>query len=149
MDFAAKSGTPIYATGDGVVYMSEYRNGYGWTVVIDHGLVGYHTLYAHMQKKGIEVGTEVKRGQVIGFVGSTGTSTSPHVHYEVHRNGYGNRVNPIFYFNHDLSEEDYSRLIEQAQNDDVIFEDWQMPDDEDYFPDDMDFIPDNDEAINE
>ena len=141
MDFSAIAGTPIHATGDGTVVSSEWMGGYGWTVVIDHGLVGYHTLYAHMQRKGIDVGTEVKRGQVIGRVGNTGDSTAPHVHYEVHKNGYRNHVNPIRYFYIDFSHDEYMQLIEQAQNSDEVFEDWDLSDDSDPYdlepPDDL------------
>ena len=140
MDFSAAPGTPIHATGDGIVVMSEFRGGYGWTVVIDHGMVGYHTLYAHMLRKGIEVGAEVKRGQMIGRVGSTGTSTSPHVHYEVHKNGFRNFVDPIHYFYIDLSHEEYMQLIEQAQNSEEFFEDWDMPDDFDLLDEESDLI---------
>ena len=129
LDFGAKAGTPIYATGDGTVMESEFRGGYGWTVVIDHGLVGYHTLYAHLMKQGAEVGTKVKRGQVIGYVGRTGTATSTHVHYEVHKNGYRNRVNPIHYFYYDMTEEEYFSLVEAAQNSEEIFDEWPVFDD--------------------
>ena len=149
MDFSAKSGTPIFATGDGTVVKSEYNHGgYGWMVVIDHGIIGYHTLYGHMLKKGMEVGAEVKRGQVIGFVGSTGTSTSPHVHYEVHKNGYRNYVNPIHYFYADFSDEEYSQMVEQAQNSDAIFEDWQSQDSDDFVPDD-DLVPEEVNQVSE
>jgi len=122
LDFAADTGTDIYATGDGIVIKSDYnRNGYGNSVIIDHGY-GYHTLYAHMQKIGVLVGSEVKRGQVIGTVGNTGLSVGPHLHYEVHKNG--NHVNPINYFYNDLSPEDYAQLVEQAQKNNEIFEKW-------------------------
>ena len=129
MDFGARSGTFIHATGDGTVVMSEYRGGYGWTVVVDHGLVGYHTLYAHMLRKGAPIGKEVKRGDIIGLVGSTGTSTSPHVHYEVHKNGFGRHVDPMFYFYIDLSDDEYSQFVEHALSSEDIFEDWDIPED--------------------
>ena len=87
MDFSAPEGTEIFATGNGrVTKVKRLYNGYGRHVVIDHGF-GYETLYAHMSESLVEVGDEVKRGQVIGLVGSTGTSTSSHLHYEVHVNG--------------------------------------------------------------
>ena len=125
IDLGAKSGTPIRATGDGKIIRSEYSvNGYGWVVVVDHGIANYLTLYAHMLKKGAEVGTVVKRGQVIGLVGSTGSSTSPHVHYEVHKNVFGNHVNPIYYFNSDMTHDMYIDFIEQSENSEYIFEEW-------------------------
>ena len=122
LDFAADTGTDIYATGDGTVVKAEYTSGgYGNVVVIDHGF-GYQTLYAHMHKIGVLPGSELKRGQVIGTVGSTGLSVGPHLHYEVHING--NHVNPINYFYNDLSPEEYALLVEQAQNNNEIYEKW-------------------------
>jgi len=135
MDFSAKIGTPIHATGDGTVVVSEFNRGYGWYVVIDHGIVGYHTLYAHMRSRAVvEIGEEVKRGQVIGHVGSTGLSQAPHVHYEVHKNGYRRQVDPSFYFYFDLSDEEYFQFLEQANNSNEMFEDWneQIYDEDDY-----------------
>ena len=86
MDFSAKTGTPIYATGNGkVIRVRKSRKGYGNHVKIDHGY-GYITLYAHMQKYIVKKGQKVKRGEVIGYVGNTGKS-APHLHYEVHKNG--------------------------------------------------------------
>jgi murein DD-endopeptidase MepM/ murein hydrolase activator NlpD len=110
MDFTAKVGTEIYTTGDGVVKEVESSiRGYGNKVVIDHGF-GYQTLYAHLSKFNVKRGQKVKRGDVIGYVGNTGFSSGPHLHYEVLKNG--KKVNPInFYFN-DLSPEEYDRLIE-------------------------------------
>lgn len=115
MDFSATVGTEIYATGNGIVKEVKYEKGYGKHVVIDHGY-GYETYYAHMSKFNVRKGQNVKRGEVIGFVGNTGTSTAPHLHYEVHKNG--KKLNPInFYFN-DLSPEEYDMMIElsSAQN---------------------------------
>ena len=87
MDFSAKTGTPIYATGNGkVIRVRKSRKGYGNHVKIDHGY-GYVTLYAHMQKYIVKKGQKVKRGEVIGYVGNTGKSVAPHLHYEVHKNG--------------------------------------------------------------
>ena len=87
LDFAAPIGTPIYATADGVVTDAGYNEGgYGNRVIINHGF-GYETLYGHMYRIKAKVGQRVKRGEVIGYVGSTGKSTGPHCHYEVHRNG--------------------------------------------------------------
>ena len=120
LDFAAPTGADIYATGDGKVVKAEYSGGYGKMVLVDHGF-GYQTLYAHMNSIGVVVGGEVKRGQVIGTVGNTGDSTGPHLHYEVHKNG--RHVNPIDYFYNDLSPDEYVRLVEQSQKND-IFEKW-------------------------
>jgi len=113
LDFAAPIGTPIYATADGVVTDAGYNSGgYGNRVVIDHGY-GYETLYGHMYRIKTRVGAKVKRGEVIGYVGSTGKSTGPHCHYEVHRGG--NRVDPVYYFYNDLTPEQYDRLLKLAQ----------------------------------
>ncbi len=112
MDFSAETGTEIYATGEGtVVHVEKSRRGYGNHVIIDHGY-GYKTLYAHMSKFNVRSGEQIKRGQVIGYVGNTGTSVAPHLHYEVIKNG--EKVNPInFYFN-DLTPEEYEQMIEFA-----------------------------------
>lgn len=112
MDFAAPEGTEIYATGDGVVESADAKaQGYGNHVVINHGN-GYTTLYGHMSRMAVKPGEKVKRGQIIGYVGSTGLSTAPHVHYEVLKNG--ERMNPINYYYSDLTPEQYQRLIELA-----------------------------------
>lgn len=109
IDFSAERGTPIYATGDGVVKYVRYDfGGFGKYVVIDHGF-GIETLYGHMDAQNVKVGQEVKRGETIGFVGSTGKSTAPHVHYEVHING--ERVDPIHYFYQDLTPEEYEEVV--------------------------------------
>jgi len=89
-------------------------NGYGRHVVIRHGF-GYETLYAHLSATSVRVGDQVKRGQVIGLVGSTGTSTSPHLHYEVHKNG--EKVNPAHYYFNDLSPEEYEAMLEASEAD--------------------------------
>lgn len=110
MDFTAKPGTPIYATGDGTVSLAEYAtNGYGLHVVIDHGF-GYSTLYAHLSKLEVRRGQKLKRGDVIGLVGNTGLSVGPHLHYEVHKSG--NPVDPANYYFNDLTPEEYARLLE-------------------------------------
>lgn len=112
IDFTANTGTEIYSTGDGVVEIADdVMQGYGNHVVINHGF-GYKTLYGHMSKIKAHVGQKVKRGELIGFVGSTGRSTGPHVHYEVIRNS--EKVNPINYFFNDLTPAEYQQLIEQA-----------------------------------
>jgi hypothetical protein len=112
MDFTAPMGTDIYVTGDGIVesVISEKR-GYGNHIVIDHGF-GYKTLYAHLDRFNVRRGQKVKRGDVIGFVGSTGLSLAPHLHYEVHLNGIA--VDPANYYFNDLTAEEYERMIEIA-----------------------------------
>jgi len=114
MDFTAPRGTPIYATGDGKVIQADAANrGYGNHVRIDHGY-GYVTLYAHMSKFNCKVGQQVKRGDVIGYVGNTGKSLGPHCHYEVRKNG--EPINPVnFYFN-DLTPEQYAKMLELASD---------------------------------
>ena len=109
MDFSAPVGTDIYATGNGKVVEATYDRGYGYHVIIDHGF-GYKTLYGHMSKIQVKPGQMIKRGEVIGLVGNTGTSTAPHLHYEVIKNG--NKINPVnFYFN-DLTPEEYDQVLE-------------------------------------
>lgn len=113
MDFSAEQGTPIYATGDGVVERADnLAQGYGNHVVINHGF-GYQTLYGHMSRIAAKVGQKITRGQLIGYVGSTGLSTAPHIHYEVIKNGQ--KVNPINYYYNDLSAEQYQLLVEQSK----------------------------------
>lgn len=110
MDFTAEQGTPIYATGDGVVEIADANaQGYGNHVVINHGF-GYQTLYGHMSKIATTPGKKVKRGDLIGYVGSTGLSTGPHVHYEVIKNG--EKVNPINFYYNDLSPQEYQLMLE-------------------------------------
>ena len=110
MDFTASVGTEIYATGDGkVVEVKKESRGYGYHIVIDHGY-GYKTLYAHMSKFAVKSGQKIKRGDVIGYVGNTGTSTAPHLHYEVLKNGA--KINPVNFFYNDLSPEEYAQMIE-------------------------------------
>lgn len=114
LDFTADVGTEIYATGDGVVQSVDSKlSGYGHHVIIQHGY-GFETLYAHMSKVAVRVGEQVKRGQVIGYVGNTGTSTGPHLHYEVHKNG--TPVDPAFYFYSDITPEQYEDLLQRAAN---------------------------------
>ena len=113
MDFSAETGTPIFATGNGRVVKSGWQRGYGETVVIDHGY-GYQTLYAHMNKRKVRVGTKVMRGDEIGLVGNTGKSTGPHLHYEVRLNG--RHQNPMHYYFLDLTPEEYDNMIQIASN---------------------------------
>jgi len=110
MDFTAPRGTPIYATGDGkILRVERKRTGYGKSVRVDHGY-NYVTLYGHMSKINCKVGQNVKRGDVIGYVGNTGKSFGPHCHYEVRKNG--KPINPAnFYFN-DLTPEQYAKMLE-------------------------------------
>ena len=113
MDYTAPVGTEIYATGDGeVIRVQKKRTGYGLNVIIRHGY-GYETLYAHMNKIKVKRGQKVKRGEVIGLVGNTGTSVGAHLHYEVHKEG--RKVNPANYFFNDLLPEQYEELLEKAQ----------------------------------
>ena len=109
MDFSATIGTEIYATGNGIIKLVKYQKGYGKHVVINHGY-GYETYYAHMSKFNVRVGQKIKRGEVIGYVGNTGTSTAPHLHYEVHKNG--KKLNPVNYYFNDLSPEEYDKMLE-------------------------------------
>jgi murein DD-endopeptidase MepM/ murein hydrolase activator NlpD len=112
LDFTANTGTPIYATADGKVKLAGFNDGgYGNHVVINHGF-GYETLYGHMVRIKAKIGQTVKRGDIIGWVGSTGKSTGPHCHYEVHKNG--NAVDPVYYFYNDLTPEQYDRLLKLA-----------------------------------
>jgi murein DD-endopeptidase MepM/ murein hydrolase activator NlpD len=112
LDFAAPQGTPIYATANGTVTVAgNTGNGYGNHVVINHGY-GYETLYGHMVKVKARVGQQIKRGEVIGYVGSTGKSTGPHCHYEVHKNGQ--KIDPVYFFYNDLSPEQYDLLLKRA-----------------------------------
>jgi len=105
-------GIPIYATADGVVRVAgNLGNGYGNHVVINHGY-GYETLYGHMYRIAVKNGHRVKRGEVIGYVGSTGKSTGPHCHYEVHKNG--RPLDPVYFFYNDLTPEQFDRILKAA-----------------------------------
>lgn len=112
MDFTAKSGTPIYATGDGVVAKADNTaSGYGNHIVIRHGF-GYETLYAHLSKYNTRAGQRVKRGDVIGYVGSTGRSEAPHLHYEVHKDN--KVVNPLNFYYGNISAVEYVVIAQLA-----------------------------------
>ena len=115
IDMTARQGTPIYATGDGVVQVAgrnpEGYSGYGVVVIVNHGF-GFQTLYAHMNGTTVRKGQRVKRGEQIGTVGSSGMSSGVHLHYEVILNG--NRVDPVYYFFNDLTPEEYDEVLEQA-----------------------------------
>jgi murein DD-endopeptidase MepM/ murein hydrolase activator NlpD len=120
LDFAAPQGTPIYATANGTVETAgNTGNGYGNHVVINNGY-GYETLFGHMYKIKVHAGQKVKRGEVIGWVGSTGKSTGPHCHYEVHRNG--DPVDPVYYFYNDITPEQYDRLLKLAGSSNQSFD---------------------------
>lgn len=113
MDFTAPRGTPIYASGDGVVTKADNKAvGYGNHITIDHGY-GYVSLYAHLYKYNVRPNQKVKRGDLIGFVGSTGRSEAPHLHYEILKDG--ERINPINFYYGNLSAEEFSKLLEKAQ----------------------------------
>lgn len=109
LDLTAKTGTDIYAAGDGVVEKADWMSGYGQIVIIDHGF-GYKTRYAHCSKYNVKEGQKVKRGDIIAFVGNTGSSVGAHLHYEVRKNGKA--INPINFFFNDLSPEEYEKVIE-------------------------------------
>lgn len=120
MDFSAPEGTEIHATGDGVVSLATATDrGYGNHVKIDHGY-GYETLYGHMTEFVVKLGQHVKRGELIGYVGSTGLSTGPHVHYEVIKNKQ--KINPINFYYNDLSPEQYQKLVELASQSSQSFD---------------------------
>jgi murein DD-endopeptidase MepM/ murein hydrolase activator NlpD len=112
IDFSAVRGTPVYATGDGIATIFDNVDSYGKMIEINHGY-GFVTRYAHLEKFKVKSGQKVKRGETIGYVGSTGTSTAPHLHYEVIRNGV--QINPINYFFNDLSPKEYEELLKLAE----------------------------------
>ena len=112
MDFSAKTGTPIYATGDGVVTTADNTaSGYGNHIVVRHGY-GYETLYGHLSKYKVRAGQKVSRGDIIGYVGSTGRSEAPHLHYEVHKNG--EVVNPLNFYYGNISAKEYILISKLA-----------------------------------
>lgn len=113
LDFSAPTGTDIHVTGDGTIERVEKkRRGYGYNILVDHGF-GYKTLYAHLSVIDVKKGQKVTRGETIGKVGNTGTSTAPHLHYEIRRNG--SKINPIHFFYNDLTPEEYEFILEQAE----------------------------------
>ena len=119
MDFSANKGTPIYVTGNGKVIKAGWEGLYGQCITVDHGF-GYVTKYAHMSKIIARKGQKVVRGEIIGEVGSTGKSTGPHLHYEVHVKG--KVVNPVNYYFMDLSADDYDRMVELAANHGKVYD---------------------------
>jgi len=113
MDFTAPRGTPVYASGDGTVVQADNRaSGYGKHIRIDHGY-NYISLYAHLYKYNVRKGQKVKRGDLIGFVGSSGRSEAPHLHYEIFKDG--NRINPINFYYGNLSPNEFAELLKVAQ----------------------------------
>jgi murein DD-endopeptidase MepM/ murein hydrolase activator NlpD len=120
MDFTAKTGTPIFATGDGVVARADNTaSGYGNHIVIRHGF-GYETLYGHLSKYKCRAGQSIKRGDVIGYVGSTGRSEGPHLHYEVHKNG--EVVNPLNFYYGNISAVEYVAIAKLANQENQSFD---------------------------
>lgn len=120
VDFTAPQGTEVYATGDGIVAEADNRSrGFGNMVLIDHGF-GYKTRYAHLFKMAVRPGQKIKRGELIGYVGSTGLSTAPHLHYEVLKDD--RMINPINFFFNDLSAEEYALLIDIANTSNQSFD---------------------------
>ena len=112
MDFSAKTGTPVYATGDGIIERADNNaSGYGNHIVVRHGF-GYETLYAHLSKYNARAGQKVNRGDIIGYVGSTGRSEAPHLHYEVHKNG--KVVNPLNFYYGNISAVEYVAIAHLA-----------------------------------
>ena len=120
MDFTARTGTPIYATGDGVVARADNTaSGFGNHVVIRHGF-GYETLYAHLSRYKCKAGQRIKRGDIIGYVGSTGRSEGPHLHYEVHKNG--KVVNPLNFYYGNISAVEYVAIAQAANQENQSFD---------------------------
>ena len=113
IDFSSAKGSPVFATGDGVVKKIRHsRRGYGNTITVDHGY-GYKTFYAHLSKIEVRRGQRVKRGETIGLVGNTGKSTAPHLHYEIIKNN--RKINPIYYFFNDLSPAQFDEMIQLSK----------------------------------
>ena len=114
LDFTAPIGTDIHVTGKGIVVEVEYNSaGYGNHVIVDHGF-GYQSHYAHMSRFNCKVGEKVNRGDLIGFVGSTGKSTGPHLHYEIIYNG--EKIDPVHFFFNDLTNDQYLKILDVAEN---------------------------------
>lgn len=119
VDMACDRGVPVYASGDAIVECTDIgrrRVGYGKQVLLNHEF-GYKTRYAHLNEILVEEGQKVKRGELIGTVGSTGGSTGPHLHYEVIY--MGREVNPVNYFNKNMTREEYRRLMDEMKDTDL------------------------------
>jgi len=108
-DFSTPYGTEVYATGSGKVIESSWHGGFGNCIVIDHGY-GYQSTYGHLSNMKVTAGMNVKRGDLIGLTGSTGTSSGPHLHYQIDL--YGQHKNPLYFFNDDLTEDEYFDMIQ-------------------------------------
>ncbi|QMU65672.1 MAG: peptidoglycan DD-metalloendopeptidase family protein [Flavobacteriaceae bacterium] len=119
MDFTAPKGTPIYASGNGTVSAAKRSPTFGKVVYVDHGY-GYRTIYAHMSKIATRRGKKIKRGDLIGYVGNTGRSVAPHLHYEVHKNGKA--VNPVYYYYGDLTPEEFLAMQIAAEEEGQSFD---------------------------
>ncbi|OUV57271.1 MAG: hypothetical protein CBC73_00570 [Flavobacteriales bacterium TMED113] len=121
LDFAAPIGTPVYATGNGTIKKAKKFNsgGYGKYIIIDHGY-DYKTLYAHLDELIVKKGSKVHRGDVIGYVGNTGKSTAPHLHYEVHYKDQ--KIDPINFFFDDLNEEEYDLMLKLSSTENQSFD---------------------------
>ncbi len=120
MDFTAPKGVPIYSTGNGIVKRADNRSsGFGNHIRINHGF-GYVTLYAHLSKYNVKKGQRVKRGDLIGFVGSTGRSMAPHLHYEVHKDG--KPINPINFYYGNLTPEEFKKMLKAASQENQSFD---------------------------
>ncbi len=112
MDFTAPKGTPVYASGDGKIYRAQRSSTFGKVIYIDHGY-GYKTIYAHLSKMEVKRGETIKRGDLIGYVGNTGLSVAPHLHYEVHKNDVA--LNPINFYYGDLTLEEFANLQQTSE----------------------------------
>ncbi len=120
MDFSAQIGTPVYATGDGTIIRADNRSsGFGNHIRIDHGF-GYTTVYAHLNDYNVRKGQKVKRGEIIGFVGNTGRSRGPHLHYEVWLND--DKLNPVNFYYGELSPEEFNTVIQMASQPNQSFD---------------------------
>ena len=124
VDFPTPRGTPLMATGDGVISFVGVRSGYGNVVEVDHPLAGRRTRYAHLTRAapGIQVGTSVQRGQVIAYSGNTGLSTAPHLHYEVRRLSDDEPLNPVATFVPGVSASEYQEILQAAQRENASFD---------------------------
>ncbi|MBT8384129.1 MAG: M23 family metallopeptidase, partial [Bacteroidia bacterium] len=116
----APTGTPIYATGNGkIIRADNTASGFGEHIEIDHGY-GYKTIYAHLSKYNVKRGQQVNRGDLIGFVGNTGRSVGPHLHYEVHKNG--RPINPINFYYGNLTPEEFKEMLKLASQEGQSFD---------------------------
>ena len=112
MDFTAPKGTPVYASGNGKIYRAQRSSTFGKVIYIDHGY-GYKTIYAHLSKMVVKRGQSIKRGDLIGYVGNTGLSVAPHLHYEVHKNDVA--LNPINFYYGNLTLEEFANLQQTSE----------------------------------